>query len=184
MLAPLVVLELVAFWPLVFGVFVLLLRRRLVGVVERASHRSFDAVRQQALNRAVVCGGLLLIDIGLGATVWSYASAARPLILVVAVVAGLALVVLSVTNGAAAVRGQRALPDNAPELSEPDPARQVPYAGIAESVIAKVFADTTDPAANARRTAIHRVAVAATVIFAVGALAIVGVMLVAVMSNL
>lgn len=106
-----------------------------------------------------------------------------------ALAVGLALLVLTVTNVVAAFRGQSELLDRAPEAasvasaSDSVTAERVPYSGIVETAIAKVFVDDADPAAGARRTFIHRLTVVATVIFVVGALAIVGITLVEVVSN-
>ncbi|MEY9854256.1 hypothetical protein ABH923_003934 [Leifsonia sp. EB41] len=188
MFTPLVVLELIAFWPLVIGIFALILRRRLVGVLERASKRSFDAARSRALKRSVVYGALLLIDIGLGATVWSYASSSRPAVFVSSLVVGSALLVLTVTNVVAVFRGRIPIRDVAPKAesdssvagSDSVTVERLPYSGIVETAIAKVFVDDADPRTDVRRTVIHRLTVVATLIFAVAALIIVGIMLVAV----
>lgn len=191
MLKPLAVLELVAFWPLVIGIFALLSRRRLAGKLERASKHSFDAAGSRALNRSIVYGALLLIDIGFGATVWSYASDGRPAVFASVLAIGLALLGLTVTNVFAARRGRSSLVDHSPGAarvaSKPEPdsvtAERGPYAGIVETAIANILVDDADPAARAHRTTIHRLVAVATVICVMGALAIVGIMLVEVISN-
>jgi hypothetical protein len=186
-LKPLAVLELVAFWPLVIGIFALLSRRRLAGKLERASRHSYDAARSRALNRSIVYGALLLIDIGLGATVWSYASDGRPAVFASALAIGLALLVLTVTNVFAARKGRSSLVGAARVASKPEPdsltAERVPYSGIVETAIAKILVDDADPAAGAHRTMIHRLVIVAPVICVMGALAIVGIMLVEVISK-
>ena len=122
---------------------------------------------------------------------WSYASEGRPAVFASALAIGLALLVLTVTNVFAARRGRSSLADLSPGAarvaSKPEPdsltAERVPYSGIVETAIAKILIDDADPAAGAHRTMIHRLVIVATVICVMGALAIVGIMLVEVISN-
>ncbi|MFE4950342.1 hypothetical protein ACFQ9V_09560 [Leifsonia sp. NPDC056665] len=188
MFTPSVVLELIAFWPLVIGIFALILRRRLVGVLEWASRHSFDGARSRAVKRSVLYGALLLIDIGLGATVWSYASGSRPAVFFSSLVVGLVLLVVTGTNVVTVFGGRNPVRDGAPKAasaasvagSDSVTVGRPPYSGIVETAIAKVFVVDADPRADARRTVVRRLTVVATLIFAVAALIIVGIMLVAV----
>lgn len=63
------------------------------------------------------------------------------------------------------------------------PTKRTPYAGVAESILAKLIVDDADPKADAYRATIHRLFVVATVVLAVGFLGIVTAMIVALATN-
>jgi hypothetical protein len=84
---PLVVLEMVAWWPLVVGLFVLIFHRRLLAFLSRMSPGPTDPMRQRALSLALVFGALFFIDLGLGGMVWSFAPPAARIAIVVVVLA-------------------------------------------------------------------------------------------------
>jgi hypothetical protein len=81
---PVVIVEMVSFWPLAVGIFALIFRRRVQALLSRTSARLANSAGRRALSLAIVFSALFLIDMGLGGTVWSLSpSAARPAIAVI-----------------------------------------------------------------------------------------------------
>jgi uncharacterized membrane protein len=94
-IGPYAVVELVAWWPLVIGLIVLILRRRIVTIVQRNAKHRLTPERQRSLSLAILFGALFFVTMGLGAFVWSAVpSDARAVVLIVVLATAIPLSVL------------------------------------------------------------------------------------------